>query len=124
MNYLKKILIAILSWLFLMLLLPLAVINLAPADSGMGFCFLLFFLINPLFFIALGILAGTDFQRLWWIPIVSAILFPLFFALVVQEFVIELFFYSAIYFFAGFLSMFGMYLGKKRIRKRQNKNTD
>ena len=87
------------------LVLPLVVIMAAPADFGMGFCMLLFFAANPLLSIGVGILAGTEIKKLWWMPVVSAICFAIFFSFVIFEFVVELYVYSVIYALLGATAM-------------------
>ncbi len=117
MKYTKKILLAIFVWVIFMLLLPILILRIASADAGMGLCFLLFFLLNPILIIFLGIISGTEIRKLWWIPVASAAVFPFFFAIAVQELIVELFFYSAIYLSAGVLSMLGTHLGIKYAKK-------
>ena len=43
--------------------------------NAMAICFLLFYVANPLFFIACGLYAGTDVRRLWALPLLAAALF-------------------------------------------------
>ncbi len=110
---LKKVLLSIAVLTVVMLILPILVIQFAPADAGMALCFILFFALDPVTVIGLGILAGTEIKRLWWIPLVSAIVFPLFFAIAIGELVPDLFLYSALYLCVGLLASIGTHLGMK-----------
>ena len=58
-----------------MLGLPFLAVNLAPGDAGMAICFLLFFGVNPLYSLILGVVTGMDVKALWPVPVVSALLF-------------------------------------------------
>ena len=97
----RKIVIGISLILVFMLAAPILTVNFAPADDGMGLCFILFFVIDPLTVIALSLMAETDFKRLWWLPLSAALAFPLFFSLAVWGLVFELFIYSAVYLIIG-----------------------
>ena len=88
-----------------MFLLPLAIISFSPADIGMGLCMILFFAVDPLLSIGIGILAGSEIKRTWWMPILNSLLFPLLFSLAVTEFISELFVYSLIYAGIGVVAM-------------------
>ena len=122
MTTLKKAILAVATLLVSMLILPVLVIQFAPADAGMALCFILFFALDPVVVIGLGILSGTELKMLWWIPLVAALAFPLLFAVAIGELVFELFLYSALYLCVGLLASvgthFGMKLGKmKKIEK-------
>ena len=114
----KKILVFLAALIFCMLLIPILVINIAPADAGMALCFLLFFAVNPFFVIAFGIVAGTELRKLWWFPVATSAVFPLFFWIAVGDFVWELWIYSALYFCVGVLAMLGTYLGRSLGKKK------
>lgn len=43
--------------------------------SGMGICFLLFYIVNPMFSAFCGIFAGTDIKKLWAVPLIVPALF-------------------------------------------------
>ena len=70
----KKLLMWSVSALVLMIGLPFLTVTFA-GDSGMAICFLLFFVINPLYIAACGIFSGTRIKKLWPLPIISAVLF-------------------------------------------------
>ena len=60
-------------WLFasaaVMLMLPALAVRLVNADGGMAVCLALFFIVDPLFSVCIGVYAGRDIQRLWCLPI-------------------------------------------------------
>ena len=57
------------------LLLPWAAVTCVPGDAGMAACFVLFFAVNPLLALGMGVLAGR--RREWWWPPVAAAMFLL-----------------------------------------------
>ena len=105
-----KIIIIVLTSLVGMLVLPMVCIRVLKGDSGMGFAFLQFFVINPLICILLSIISGTDVKHFWFIPFFVAAVFPFMFSLAVTEMVWDLFFYSVIYLIIGYIVMFITYL--------------
>ena len=73
----KKIFLWLLASGVIMCLLPWLTVTFVRADAGMMVSFLLFFLIDPFFFICLGVAAGRNIQRLWSLPVISAGIFLL-----------------------------------------------
>ena len=115
----RKIAACSIAVLVCMLLLPIIAIRLIPGDSGMGASFLLFFLIDPLLVLALGITAGTDIKRLWWIPVAASLFFPFGFSIAILEMVWDLFFYTVIYLTVSVLAMLGTHVGIRSVQKRK-----
>lgn len=60
-----------------MLAFPWAAITFAKGDTGMAIAFLLFFVINPVYAIAAGVFAGKNSERMWSLPVITAVLFLL-----------------------------------------------
>ena len=89
MKLLKKILLTISSWILFMLILPIVFTNALSATSAMGAYILLFFVVYPLLSLVLGMLAGTVHKALWWIPLGTAVLFPLLFSVSIGELVFD-----------------------------------
>ena len=58
-----------------MLLLPWMAVHFVKGDAGMAVCFLLFFGVNPLFSLAMGVFAGKGRKKRWSLPLVTAALF-------------------------------------------------
>ena len=69
----------LLSWigitLAVMFILPFAVAKLASECSGMALCMMLFFVIDPIYSIILGIVAGRNIKALWNLPLISPVAF-------------------------------------------------
>lgn len=64
------------AWIFaVMFILPYAVAKLASECSGMALCMILFFMVNPLFSAILGYRCGKDYRDMWYLPLVSPLLF-------------------------------------------------
>lgn len=101
----KKIITSILALILIMLVVPALAMNLATGDSAMGIAFILFFAVNPLLSIVIGVIAATEIRKLWWLPLLPAVTFPLFFSIVIREFVPDLYLYSVIYLPIGLLAM-------------------
>jgi len=61
--------------LAVMFILPFAVAKLASECAGMALCIILFLVINPIYSIILGIVAGRDIKAFWNFPLISAVAF-------------------------------------------------
>ena len=70
----KKWIVWIIATMILMLGFPWFAVTFT-GDSGMGICFLLFYVVNPLYAAVCGAFAGRSVKELWSLPIVTAILF-------------------------------------------------
>ena len=70
----KKTVGWIISAIFLMVVCPWLTVEFA-GGAGMAVCLLLFFALNPVFSAFCGVYAGKDIKRLWFLPIVTALLF-------------------------------------------------
>lgn len=114
MKTIHKAMVAVGALLVSMLIIPWMAVKLAEPTWGMSICLFMFFTINPFVSIALGLMAGTEIRRLWWIPLGTALIFPFLFGLVVWSFVPEMFIYSALYLGVGTMAMLGMYFGMKK----------
>ncbi len=96
------------------LALPWLAVTLVKGDAGMAVCFLLFFAINPIYFVVTGIFAGKDMKHLWSLPIVSAVLFLIgtwvFFEMGETAFIL----YAVVYLVLGIAAMLiSMFIRKK-----------
>lgn len=58
-----------------MFVLPFAVARFASECSGMALCMMLFFIVNPIWSVILGIRCGRNVRQMWNLPLVSAVLF-------------------------------------------------
>lgn len=58
-----------------MLALPWLAAAFVKGDAGMAVCFLLFYAVNPVYSVIIGVFAGRDIRHLWSLPVISAALF-------------------------------------------------
>lgn len=90
----------------IMVVLPFAVARLASECSGMALCMMLFFIINPVYSVILGLNCGKNIRRMWSLPLISSITFLagtwLFFDIREVWFLV----YAAIYLSLGWIAMF------------------
>ena len=93
----RKILPAVAAILLCLLILPALVLYHARSVDAMGYMMLFFLALYPVLAVGLGMLAGTDPKKLWWLPVASALLFPPFFWMSIDGVVWALYIYSAIY---------------------------
>lgn len=101
----NKILFVFLTLIIFMLLIPIIIVNSLKTNIGIGWAFIFFFGVNPLISLILGVLAGTDIKKIWWVPFLVAVAFPLLFGIVIHELVLDLYIYSGIYLIIGIVSM-------------------
>lgn len=111
----KKNLICIICSALIMLLLPWCAVTFVKGDGGMAVCFLLFFAINPMAAICVGIFAGKKLRTAWFQPLLLSALFLLgtwiFFDMGERAFL----FYAAIYLLLGYsATVIATILGKKK----------
>ncbi len=70
---------ALMPWLItsavIMLGLPWLAVTFVRGDGGMAVCFILFFAVNPVYAVVSGIYAGMDIQRMWALPVITAVFF-------------------------------------------------
>ena len=114
MKTVHKAIVAVVTMLVSMLIVPWIAVKFAEPTWGMSICLFMFFVINPFVSLALGLMAGTEIRKLWWIPFCTALMFPFLFGLIVWSFVPEMFIYSAFYLGGGTAAMLGMYFGMKK----------
>ena len=91
--------------LVIMLALPWLAVSFVKGDAGMAVCFILFFAINPIYSVILGVFAGKNIKRLWGMPVISAVLFLLgswiFFRMGERAFIL----YAGVYLILGIAAM-------------------
>lgn len=89
-----------------MLLLPCAAVTFVQSRAGMAVTLLLLFVIDPIYAIIMGAIAGRNSKELWSLPVISAILFLAgawtFFDFGEEAFVI----YAGVYLAIGLAAMF------------------
>lgn len=73
----KRTIISLLIAALVALLLPWFAVTFVKGDNGMAVCFLMFFAVNPVTAILLGIFSGGDVRAAWFQPLLFAALFLL-----------------------------------------------
>ncbi len=98
-----------------MVLFPLAAVTFMKGDSGAAASLFLFFTLNPLYSVILGIGSAFHIKKLWSLPIVSGVLFLAgawsIFSFGDMAFVL----YALFYIFMGMLAMVLFYFLKKKM---------
>lgn len=98
-----------------MLLLPLLAVRFVQADQGMAVVLLLFFGIDPVYSVLSGYYAGKQIRLLWWLPLVSGLLFLTGTWLCFEMGESAFFLYAAVYWLLGTAAMLlSRYLPKRR----------
>ena len=72
----------------------------------MGLFIILFFIVNPLVSIIIGIIFNYNIKKSWWILLLLAIIFPICYAIALEEIVFDLYIYSLGYFIIGIITIF------------------
>ena len=100
--------------LLITLLLPWLVVTFVPGDTGMAACLLLFFSVNPLLAIGVGIAA-----RQWWWPVIVAGMFLVGAWLLFAPGETAFLLYAGIYLALGWAAM-----AMKRLIRKSSKERD
>ncbi len=100
-----------------MLALPWLAVTFVKGDAGMAVCLILFFAINPIYSVAIGVFAGKDVKHLWSLPIVSAALFLIgtwiFFDMGEMAFIL----YAVVYLVLGIVAMLISMIIRKKVQR-------
>nr|WP_298543088.1 hypothetical protein [uncultured Lachnoclostridium sp.] len=100
----KKNIFCIFISALIMLLLPWCAITFVKGDGGMAVCLLLFFVVNPILSIGVGIFSGRNIKTSWFQPLLCAMLFVIgtwaFFEIGEIVFII----YAGVYLILGYVS--------------------
>lgn len=123
LNFVEEIILAkkngicILILILIMLLFPWGAVTFIKGDGGMAACFLLFFLVNPITAVVVGIFSGRNMKSSWFQSLLLSALFLLgtwvFFDMRELAFIL----YAVVYLVLGFLAMLiTSFLARKRDR--------
>ncbi len=74
-------------------------------DAGMAACLLLFFLVNPIYSLVVGVFAGKDSKQLWSLPVISAVFFLSGTWIFIDRGEIAFILYAGVYLVLGLLAM-------------------
>ncbi len=100
-----------------MLALPWLAVIFVKGDAGMAVCLLLFFAVNPIYAVTIGIFAGKDVKHLWSQPVISAVLFLIgtWISFDVEELAFIL--YAVVYLALGIVTMLISMIIRKKVRR-------
>ena len=101
----------------IMLLFPFLAVTFIKADAGMAVCFILFYAVNPIYSVVIGIFAGKDIKRLWSLPVISSILFLAGTWLLFDMREIAFIMYAVVYLILGMFAMLVSMLISKKTRQ-------
>lgn len=73
----KRVILWLIVSAIIMLALSWLTVTFVKGDAGMAVCFLLFYAVNPIYSVFIGVLAGKDIKHLCSLPFISPILFLL-----------------------------------------------
>ena len=73
----EKIIVAIISMVAILLILPLIFLKTAEPHEFMGITMILFFAINPLATAVINLMFGKHMKKMWWLPVLFSIIFLL-----------------------------------------------
>ncbi len=99
----------------IMFALPWLSLTFVKGDGGMAVCFILFFALNPIYAIYVGVYAGKDIKRFWALPMMTALFFLLgawlFFDMGETAFIL----YALVYLLLGMTAMLiSLFINKKK----------
>lgn len=101
----NKIFISFLIVIVTMLIFPLLIFTFMKSLNGLFWFLLLFFAINPIISIIIGVLSGTEIRKLWFVPLIVSIIFPPLYWIVLQDIILQLYIHSLGYLIIGVVSM-------------------
>ncbi len=116
-EFIKNVILSIL----VMFVLPLLVVLFAKPDAGMAMCFILFYAINPVYSVLLGVRCGKNINKLWIIPIISSIIYIISSWLLFEFKEIAFVIYGFIYLILSIFSMYIAYFVETRFKKNNEK---
>jgi len=103
MKEMKRFVIIMAFIITAMLIIPLLTVNTIKAEAGMLVALVLFFGLNPIVSVCVGILSGQSIKYFWYTPILTATLFWVFSSFTYQTAFPVV--YSAVYFVICLISM-------------------
>lgn len=115
----KKTIFPLLISALVALLLPWLAVTLVKGDGGMAVCFLLFFAVNPITAVLLGVFSGGCVRMVWFQPLLFTALFLVgawvFFTITETAFLL----YAAVYLLLGYAAMLAAALYGRARRSRE-----
>lgn len=110
-----KTIISSIVTMILVLFLPLFLaVQFASASAGMAVCLLLFYVVNPVFSVVLGIYSGLNIKKLCYMPSFFSFLYILSVYIVLDTKDSAFLFYAGAYFLFGTTAMLFTFLIKHK----------
>lgn len=100
-----------------MFIIPLLVVNILKEDAVLGILILLLMCVYPIISFIIGIVVGKDICKLWYIPLINFILFPILYWIVMKDIVWDFYIYSFGYLGISIISIIITYLINKKVKK-------
>lgn len=116
----KKNIAVIAAIVAVMFGLPWAAVTFAPGDAGMAICFVLFFGVNFMCSLYVGIFSGLAMKQRWFLPIVNAAAFLLSAWILFDIGEPAFMGYAAAYLIFGLLTMLITVVVVRNVRKELN----
>ena len=110
----NKVIVATIIEFFVLLILPLIFVNLSEPHDAMGLFMIFFFVINPIASATTNAFVNKDIKKLWWFPILFALVFLLSYWIVLKEIVLDLTIYAFIYMLIGYFVMAISWIAKRK----------
>ena len=117
----KKNIAVILTVFGVMFGLPWAAVTFANHDAGMAICFVLFFGVNFMCSLYVGIFAGLAVKQRWYLPVVNAAVFLLGVWTVFDWGNPDFYGFAAAYLAVAVVAMLATIVVARNIRKEMNK---
>ncbi len=112
-----KTILVLLACLFVTVTLPALTVLFVPAKAGMLVCMILFFAVNPIFSVFLGIFSGRNVEKRWYLPVFFAVVFLICTMLIFETIDIAFFIYMLAYLVWGAGAMLATRLLNKKTHK-------
>lgn len=102
----KKLVFSIILSGVMMILLPFMTVDTSGTELGIASIYTNLYVVNPVYTLGIGIFAGTDREKLWSLPLITAVFFILGFGLIISFADILVYMYALCYLLTSTLAMF------------------
>ncbi len=109
--------------LVVLFFVPFIAVKLTHTHDVMALCLMLFFVVNPIFSMIAGIYSGLEIKRMWYIPLVIAVVFLLSAWIVFEMGETDFMIYAGAYCIISTISMLITY-AIKSYKEQKNKGAD
>ena len=110
----NKIFLLFFSTVIFMLIIPFIMLSVLDQLDVLGFIFLALFVIYPIFSLVVGIVVGRNLKKLWYVPLINFVIFPMLYWIVLETIEFDFYLYSLGYLVVSCIAMFLTYYLKKK----------